>query len=300
MWSGMALRTLVSSRLRAEPVPGERNRFTEQWDAVDPLDPAYPHLWIKVEHLARYYFARNILRSRNAASTVDLGCGTGYGSRILAEVADTVFAIDENERAIDKLESMAHDRISAVQARIGWDPLGDVIEPESLDAVVCFETLEHLLDPASALTEIAQILRHDGTLILSVPNSVAERVDHSGLLTNPFHQRAFTISSIRELIERSGFRVRGILGQPLAAMIHQNETRLIRRKQVDGRVGDEPALHDPTVLERLGLTIGYPEQRDIERSYSIIVVAERGGKDLPDDDRKLRGADTMSEQSWTM
>ncbi len=254
---------------------GDRNRFTEQWDAVDPFDPDYPHLWIKIEHLGRYLFARNVLQSRGVKTVADMGCGAGYGSRILADAADTVIAVDENREAIESLLSLADDRIKPTRLSFGSDSLVEGLETEPLDAIVCFETLEHLIDPLSMLGEFAELLRPGGTLILSVPNSVVERLDDVGLLTNPVHQRMFTIDSIRELIEQSGFQIRSVAGQPIAATIHQNETRLIRRKQLDGRVGDEPSLHDPALLERLALTVGYPEPRDVERSYSIIIVAER-------------------------
>ncbi len=253
---------------------GER-RFTDQWDAIDPFDPAYPHLWIKVEHLGRYLFARNFLQDRKAGRIADIGCGTGYGSRELATFASSVTAIDACQDQLDSIGS-GDGVIETLRLELGVEPLKPRVDGAEWDAIVCFETLEHLTDPAKALTEFRDGLAPEGHLIISVPNSVAERTDPVGLLSNRFHQRVFTVSAISDLLIEAGFHIQHVLGQPLASEINRNETRLIRRKQTSGRIGDEPALHEAETIRRLALAVGYPEQRDVERSYSIIVVATPG------------------------
>jgi SAM-dependent methyltransferase len=250
------------------------SRFTEQWDAVDPFDEAYPHLWIKVEHLARYLFAADLLGDSGVKTVLDAGAGTGYGSRLLAERVETVVTLDAQN-----LIGICEENASFIQHSIGTSPIGDALPGARFDGIVCFETLEHLVDPGGALIEFGQIQPAGGTLILSVPNSVAERVGPDGLLTNPYHRRAFSISSIRSLLTAAGYEVREVLGQQLASDINSNETRLIRRKSLNGRIGDEPAFHQPSVIERLARVIGYPEPRDVERSYSLVVVAERATVD---------------------
>jgi SAM-dependent methyltransferase len=256
-------------------------RFTVQWDAVDPFDPNYPHLWIKVEHLARYLFAVDYLRRLGAASVADFGCGTGYGSVELANAGFNVIAIDESNDELTTshlLSELPAQAPRVVQASLGTGQFAQDTSIDRVDAAVCFETLEHIVDPELALTEIRDLLNSAGVLILSVPNSVFERPDRENLLTNSLHRRVFSISSIIELVDVAGFTVDEVLGQPLAAGINQNETRLIKRKQTDGRIGDEPALHSPAMIRRLAMAIGYPEQRDIERSYSIILVARKSRK----------------------
>jgi SAM-dependent methyltransferase len=256
---------------------GSRDRrFTEQWDALDPFDPTYPHLWIKVEHLGRYLFAANFLRRENARRVADIGCGTGYGSIELANAGMHVIAIDNSM----SMQSGARHSgevggVEFIAASLGTGELDDHVIAESLDAVVCFETLEHLVDPARSLQEIVRLLKPEGTLILSVPNSVYEATDDDGLLTNSYHRRVFSISSITDLVQSSGFRVSDVLGQPLATDIGRREAGLIKRKQTDGRIGDELSLHSEGILRRLALLIGYPEQRDVERSYSIILIATK-------------------------
>jgi SAM-dependent methyltransferase len=257
-------------------VANPERRFTEQWDAVDPFDAEYPHLWIKVEHLGRYLFAANYLKRIQALQVADLGCGSGYGSEIIADSADCVIGVDAESVCSDTISTPSmRASISYYQATLGTGQLSDVITDASMDAAICFETLEHVTDPQRALGEIAEILKPGGTLILSVPNSVAERTDPEGLMSNRFHRRMYSISSISELLTSNGFSVKEVLGQPLAAEVNRNETRLIRRKQTAGRIGDEKVLHSRETIQRLALVIGYPEPRDVERSYSLIIIAQR-------------------------
>lgn len=261
-------------------MPQKDPRFTQQWDAVDPFDLGYPHLWIKVEHLGRYLFAASYLETIKARRVADIGCGTGYGSATIARAASEVTGVDavtpeEPRQATHSEGGVLWFR----QLQIGVDPLASVFQPESLDSIVCFETLEHLVDPEAALVEFRDATRPGGTLILSVPNSVAERTGTSGLMSNPFHRRMFSISSISEILFASGWNVSEVLGQPLASEINRNETRLIKRRQTDARIGDESAFHEPATVRRLAMTIGYPEPRDVERSYSLILIAQR-----PDDE----------------
>lgn len=252
------------------------NRFTDIWDAVDPFDPDYPHLWIKVEHLGRYLFAANYLASRHCEVALDAGCGLGYGAVELARSCRRVLAVDSDARVLELARQQnAHERVEYHRSSLGSGELPGLAGRQSIGGVVCFETLEHLTDPERTLTEVAGILAPGGTLILSVPNGVNERVSDTGLLTNEMHRRAYSISSISELLAATGLTVSEVLGQPLTNTINGNETRLIRRKQTDGRIGDGPGLHEPATIRRLALAVGYPEPRDVERSYSIIVVAHR-------------------------
>lgn len=252
------------------------DRFTVQWDAVDPMDETYPHLWVKVEHLGRYLFASGYLRSAGAERVADIGCGFGYGANELSQICRSVVGVDEDAAILEVARARySRPNLMFQTATLGTDSFSRAIDPESLDGLVTFETLEHLTDPEAALAQIERSLRPSGTLLLSVPNSVAERLNDDGLPSNRLHKRFFTISSITRMVESTGFRVIEVLGQPLAGDVHRNETRLIRRKQLDGRVGDEPALHKPTTIRRLAATLGQPEPRDVERSYAIIVIARK-------------------------
>jgi len=89
------------------------------------------------------------------------------------------------------------------------------------DYIVFSDSLEHLLDPESALMKAKSMLNHDGVLLLSVPNVRNFRVtlplvlfgrfeyQDEGLLDRT-HLRFFTRSSIINLLNQCGFEVDSI------------------------------------------------------------------------------------------
>ncbi len=95
--------------------------------------------------------------------------------------------------------------------------------PETFDLVVFCEVIEHLtLDPTWALVEMHRVLKKDGYLMLSTPNALRWEYlrkmligrnyypPYSGYGTTARHNREFSVSELRDLLEGCGFRVRFI------------------------------------------------------------------------------------------
>ena len=78
------------------------------------------------------------------------------------------------------------------------------VRGETLDAVVSLDTLEHVPDDESAMSEIARTLKPGGVLILNVPAFKWLWGPHDVAL---MHQRRYTKSQVRSLIERHGLKV---------------------------------------------------------------------------------------------
>jgi SAM-dependent methyltransferase len=68
------------------------------------------------------------------------------------------------------------------------------------DVVITQETLEHVSDPFTAMSEIARVMKHGGTLYCQLPFVI-------GFHPGPTDYWRFTVQGIRELVERSGLRV---------------------------------------------------------------------------------------------
>jgi 2-polyprenyl-3-methyl-5-hydroxy-6-metoxy-1,4-benzoquinol methylase len=126
---------------------------------------------------------------------LDLACGSGYGSAILAAHATMVRGIDRDAASIDAAAatfSKATFETADAHAYLERDLAGEY------DAIVCFEGLEHLneLDRAAA-----HLRRHadDGVkLILSVPNSATFEEK------KPHHITDFDRDSARALLTALG------------------------------------------------------------------------------------------------
>lgn len=157
------------------------------------------------EHFHRYLFASRLVAGRRV---LDLACGEGFGSAMLAEQAESVLGIDVDARSIE------HARRNYVGPSIGFQ-VGDArdlsaLEAGSFGAVVAFEMIEHLAEQDAVVDGIHRVLAPDGIAVLSTPERTvySEQVD----FRNPYHVRELTLPEFVELL-RSRFAHVGTWGQ---------------------------------------------------------------------------------------
>src|SRR5262249_32197042 len=116
------------------------------------------------EHIARYRFASQLAAG---ATVLDAGCGTGYGTAILAAAEPArLLAVDVSEDAVEVTRALTEGRAEVAAADLRSLPFED----DAVDLVVCFEVIEHLERREEALGELARVLRPGGTLVISSPN----------------------------------------------------------------------------------------------------------------------------------
>src|SRR4051794_13102188 len=73
------------------PMPDQPMPFTGEWLTSDLTGETL------VEHWHRYLLAREIARGRDV---LDIACGEGYGSALIAQVASSVVGVDVAEDAV--------------------------------------------------------------------------------------------------------------------------------------------------------------------------------------------------------
>jgi methionine biosynthesis protein MetW len=100
------------------------------------------------------------------SSCLDVGCGDGrrYGLWLDRRVQHYQ-GVDVSGTAV------AAARASGLNAAQISDAGELPFEDETFDAVVCFEVLEHLFAPQTAVAELVRVLRPGGTMLVSVPNA---------------------------------------------------------------------------------------------------------------------------------
>lgn len=115
------------------------------------------------EHWERYRFALDHVEGKRV---LDVACGAGYGSALLAEKALSVIGVDVSSEAV--LYSKAHYKRENLEFRCGDACKLDLPEG-SFDVVTSFETIEHLTDDAAFLQGLVRALADDGMFIISTP-----------------------------------------------------------------------------------------------------------------------------------
>jgi len=122
---------------------------------------------IAYEHWHRYAFARQFAAGKRV---LDAACGEGYGSALLATMAQSVVGVDIDPSTVAHASACygEGDRIRFVAGSCSALPLPDA----SVDTVVSFETIEHLdaAEQPKMLAEFARVLKSDGLLVISSPN----------------------------------------------------------------------------------------------------------------------------------
>jgi 2-polyprenyl-3-methyl-5-hydroxy-6-metoxy-1,4-benzoquinol methylase len=128
---------------------------------------------------------------------LDLACGTGYGSEILAARAASVTGVDVDAASIALAR---HGRTGGGLTFVTADAVEHLqsIGSGDIDAIVVFKALEHLADPEAALDQLARLAGTGVRLAVSVPNSRAFRE------RNPFHITDFGFTEARDAFARLG------------------------------------------------------------------------------------------------
>ena len=160
------------------------------------------------EHMHRYAFARPLARGLRV---LDAACGEGYGSALLADVADEVLGLDISPEAIGH----ARARYGA-RANLRFDVADctalDHLPSASFDVIASFETLEHVEAQERMLDGFARLLRPDGLLLVSTPDK-RNYTDIPGAV-NEFHVRELYRDEFEALLA-SRFAAFRLFGQKL-------------------------------------------------------------------------------------
>lgn len=150
-----------------------------------------------------YWFRRHLavyewIGARVAGKrVVDLACGEGYGSEVLARSAASVIGVDANPEA--------HAHAVARYARPGLSFERNLVEtwgePDSVDAIVFLQTIEHVQDPVAVLRRFAELLTRGGTAYVSTPNLLTLAPPGAEKSDNPWHIKEYRAEEFRALCE---------------------------------------------------------------------------------------------------
>ncbi len=152
-----------------------------------------------------------------SGSVLELGCGNGTYSKILAETAETVYATDYSDEmlAVSKKRLSAYDNIKLSKENC----LELSYAAESFDAVVIINLLHVIADPHKALTESRRVLRPGGrVVVISFTRESSSEEELKKMIERylstygnpPKTGRSLTIDSTHSLLAESDLKVESI------------------------------------------------------------------------------------------
>ena len=210
----------------------------DQPDGVPPLaltgertlpDVPEENYWYR-RHQAVYEW---VAERCQGLDVVDMACGEGYGTDLLARRAAHVTGVDANPEAFE------HARARYSRPGVGF--VRDLVDSyaQPCDAVVFLQTIEHVEDDEGVLRHFKAMLRPGGVVYVSTPNVLTLAPAGAEKSDNPWHLREYRPEQFRALCETVFDRVE------LFGVFH---ARKLRAHELALRLGWD-AVHP-----RLGLT----------------------------------------------
>lgn len=150
-------------------------------------------------------------RLRSGARIIDVGCGNGATSNMLAGIGFDVIGIDPSKTGI----AIASDSFPSCKfyERSAYDDLS--LEFGQFDAVVSLEVVEHCFAPRDFARTVYKLLKPDGVALISTPFhgywknvalALAGKFDsHWSPLWDGGHIKFWSEHTLRLLLEETGF-----------------------------------------------------------------------------------------------
>lgn len=147
--------------------------------------------------LYRNFILYPVLSREFDGKVLDVGCGIGD---FLKFRANTI-GVDINPYNVDYC---AKNKLEAYLIQNGKYPF----EGAFFDGVILDNVLEHLSIPDPTINEISRVLKSKGILIIGVPGTKGYTMDSD-------HKKFYDEESLRELLQRNGFKLKKYIHGPL-------------------------------------------------------------------------------------
>ena len=144
----------------------------------------------------------------HSGALLDVGCGLGYFTNMLAKRGIQCDGIDIDKKCIDYCTKHMEGRYK----------VGDVTNmpfPNSgFDSVLCSEVLEHIPNDKELLAEIYRVLKPEGIAVISVPcsegifKSLFKRIGHNNVKSNSYEyhwHKGYNYEQLCKLLKEAGF-----------------------------------------------------------------------------------------------
>ena len=140
-------------------------------------------------------------------SVLDVGCFTGFFVKKLLQLGFNARGIDFNNKALDFGKKQY-----GMDKSISNETLQDLFEQgEKFDVITLFEVIEHLENIGEVLSQVSSLLKQNGLIIISTPNS--KMCWRPILDFPPHHLSRFTPEALHSCVDHFGFQPVRLLEQ---------------------------------------------------------------------------------------
>jgi SAM-dependent methyltransferase len=225
--------------------------------------------WFR-RHEAAYLWAEPLVTGR---TVLEVGCGEGYGTAVLARSARHIVGID-----YDALTA-SHAAATYPQARFVRANLAALPVPsESVDLVVTLQVIEHVWNHGEFVRECLRVLRPGGLLLVTTPNRLTFSPGLENPI-NPFHTKEFTAAELVDVLTTNGFVAEQTFGLHPSSRIEELDRRY--GGIVDAQLVRPPAHWSPELSADVASIVAadFPViasgVRDVDRSLDLVVLVRR-------------------------
>jgi 2-polyprenyl-3-methyl-5-hydroxy-6-metoxy-1,4-benzoquinol methylase len=149
------------------------------------------------------------LLGRNDFSMLDIGCGTGWISRIWADAGARVTGLEPSPQRAEIARQRGLRVLSCFVEELDTN--------ERFDLIVIRHVVEHLEDPAKILRDLVPRLTPNGLLLVIAPNidCIGRRIfDTNWIWVLPIHCNFFNPRSLRALLNSCSYDITRIYQTP--------------------------------------------------------------------------------------
>ncbi|MDH6060742.1 methyltransferase domain-containing protein [Chrysosporum bergii ANA360D] len=153
-----------------------------------------------------------VVENKPKARILDIGCGNGSLSNLIAQCGYEVVGVEESESGV-KLARDAFPNCRFIQGSIYNLPYGEI--GENFDIVIAAEVIEHLFFPKQLVINAKKYLKPNGSLILTTPYhgyikniilALSGKMDqHFTALWDGGHIKFFSVATMTNLLQLEGY-----------------------------------------------------------------------------------------------
>lgn len=225
--------------------------------------------WFR-RHEAAYLWSLPHLRGERV---VEVGCGEGYGTALIAGVA-AVLGVDYDALTVAHAAAR-YPQAHFVRANLAALPVGSA----SVDAVATLQVIEHVWDHPQFVAQCRRVLRRGGQLLVTTPNRLTFSPGQD-VPRNPFHTVEFTAAELAALLVRCGLEmvfVGGVhSGERLATLDRTHGGSI-----VDAQLATPPDAwtarlrHDVGSVTPDDFEIHSRQETDVDDALDVVILARK-------------------------